>query len=321
MRTCVFLLILIFGHLCALSQDNIALSGRVTDARNNQAIPFATVSLKSHPIGTVTNLDGAFTIYVPNELANDTLVTSHLAFSIFKIAFKDALKSAPFHITLSEKTILLAEVEVNTEQLSASDILKRALDRLKDNFNSKPFIMKGFFRDIREQNNKTVYLAEASADIQDPGFLPSNDRKKKFYLKGARVSDTRIHEMLSGSLLNSGNVLNVMLEHNFWLNSLKHSFKKREFSIEEIISRNGQYFYVIKGDELATMDGLADQYKDMQYRLEHWYYVNTKTFAIQKVEHRESPIEGKYVGIERPYEGDTLFYSKKGWNQIVEFEE
>ncbi|GEM_PF-1827954 len=321
MKTFLFIVIIFLGHWQAYSQSHISISGRVTNANSGEKIPFATVSLKNHPVGTITNMDGEFNIYIPKDYTKDTLIVSHLGFGSFKLPVNIAAGEDPLDVSLDEKAILLASIEVNEEELTATEIIRKALDKLKDNFNSKPFIMKGFFRDVREQNDKTVYLAEASVDIQDPGFLPSGDRKKRFFLKGVRASDTRINDLLSRSLLNSGNALNVVLEHNFWLNSLKHSFKKREFSIEDVVTKDGQFYYVIKGEELASKPSLAEQYKDMQYKLEHRYYVNTETYAIQKVEHRESPIEGMYVGIERPYEGDTLFYSKKGWNQTLEFEE
>ena len=59
----------------------------------------------------------------------------------------------------------------------------------------------------------------------------------------------------------------------------------------------------------------------MKYNLVRRYLIHCETYAFHKLEHLEFPTEGKYVAIEHPYEGDTLFYSKKGWNQVVEYED
>ena len=59
----------------------------------------------------------------------------------------------------------------------------------------------------------------------------------------------------------------------------------------------------------------------MRYEYTRRYFVDIETYAVHKIEYSERPIEGKYVGIERPYPGDTLYYSKKGWNDTYEYEE
>lgn len=305
----------------ALSQDYFPVSGKVIHSKTKVAIPLATITVKNQPVGTVTNLDGAFTIFLPESLRTDSLLVSHVGFSTFKIAIPDITDQTSLLVGLEDRIIVLTEVEVNAEQLTALEIMKRAIERLKDNFNSKPFVLKGFFRDVREQNGKTAYLVEASVDMQDPGYSSSKHRPKKIFLKGVRASDSRIHEMLSGSLLNTGNALIVNLEHNFWLSWLTGNINKHDFHIDDIISKDGKFLYVISVQETPSKPSLAEQFSDMRYVLTHKYYVDTETLSIHKVEHLESPMEGNYIAIERPYEGDSLFYSKKGWNQVIEFEE
>ena len=164
-------------------------------------------------------------------------------------------------------------------------------------------------------------MSEAAVDIRDPGVSVNKQLPKKFYLRGVRASDSRVNSLLRGSLLNSGNSLTVNLEHNYWLNRLRHSLATNEYTIDQILSDADKQLYVVKTEQFSSKPDLAEKYKDMKYRLIHKYYVNAETFAILKVEHLEEPIEGKYVGIERPYIGDSLYYSKKGWNQLIEFEE
>ena len=313
-------LTVLFSFLFSSGQGKTVLvQGKILEESTGMPLPFATVGITGSSHGTISNLDGEFAFYVPSTYSKDTISISYVGFETFKKAISQIKE--PLAVSLKEKITILDEIEINAEQLTANQRMERALEKLTDNYSSNPFIIKGFFRDIRDQNGETVYLAEAAVDIQDYGYSKTKDRSKNFFLRGIRSSQSRVHSLLSGSLLNAGNSLNVNLEHNFWLNRLKYISEREEFNIESIQSKNDKLFYIIRIDQVVSMDGLAIKYKDMKFNLAHRYFVDTETFAIHKVEHIEKPIEGRYIGIERPYQGDTLFYSKKGWNQVIEFEE
>jgi len=307
--------------LCSLafSQSTTTISGHITEANSGKPLPFATVGIAGSPHGTISNTSGEFEFFFPSSKKEDTLTISYVGFQTFKKAIRDI--NGPLNIELKENIILLDEVEVNGEQLTAKQIMERVLEELQDNYSTNPFIIKGFFRDIRDQNNETVYLSEAAVDVQDRGFIEGKDLPKKFFLRGVRASKSRINNLLWASYLNSRNSLTLNLEYDFWLTRLKQMIERNQFTIEDIVSKNDQLFYLIRTEQLNAQTFLADKYKDMKYNLVHKYLVETETYAIHKVEVLEVPLQGKYVGIEHPYEGDTLFYSKKGWNQVIEFEE
>lgn len=318
MRHLFSLLILIIG-LQGYSQSTRTISGIVTNQHTGEPLSFATIGVLGSPYGTVSNPDGEFIFYLPSSYSKDTLSISHVGFSTFKEAI-ETIKS-PLIVSLKESITVLDEVQVNSDTLTPGHIMTLAINKLEDNYSADPFIIKGFYRDLRDQNHETVYLAEAAVEIQDRGFGPQKELAKKFSLKSVRASKSRVNNLLWGSLLNSGNSLTVNLEYNFWLRRLQELIVEDDFIIEDIRVKNDRLFYVIKAEKTTAKLGLAEKYKDMKFRLVHKYTVDTETYAIHKVEHLEYPIESKYVGIERPYSGDSLFYSKKGWNQVIEFEE
>ena len=207
-----------------------------------------------------------------------------------------------------------------TVDIPASKV-KKAIANVEINFQHDPFLMRGFYRDIRSQNDKTVHLVEAALEVKDQGFSTKKSLPKKFFLKGIRASDSRIHNLLSGSTLNAGNALIINLEHNYWLNRLRHAAQKSEYRIEDIVSRGDKHFYVISTEDTVAMSFLADKYKDMKFKVIHKYHIDVASYAIHKAEHLEVPLSGQYIGKEHPYDGDSLFYSKKGWNQTTQFEE
>ena len=60
----VFLMLLVAGSVMTLSAQNRTISGKVFDA-NEEPLIGVTVAVESATIGAVTDIDGAFTIQVP----------------------------------------------------------------------------------------------------------------------------------------------------------------------------------------------------------------------------------------------------------------
>ncbi|MEM7297969.1 MAG: carboxypeptidase-like regulatory domain-containing protein [Bacteroidota bacterium] len=319
MRIIGYILTLLIS-LQALAQSDLTITGTIIDEKSGEPLAFATVGIKGSPHGTISNPDGQFSFFIPSKYLQDTLTISHVGFESSKWRIEDAINKS-LNITLKESITILEEVLVNGDKLTAKQIMKRALEKLGDNYSENAFIASGFFRDIREQNQKTVYLVEAAVDIEDPGYKMAGSRPKKFFLKGVRASDSRVNGLLRRSLLNAGNSLTVNLERNFWLNRLRHELARSEFSITEILNKDDRILYSIETEKVTAISPLADHHSHMEFTLTHRYLVDAETYAIYKVEHIETPHESEYIGIEPPYEGDSLFYSKKGWNQVIEFEE
>ena len=314
MKTVQFLLGLLIGFH-AFGQSLISISGKVVNEEKGAPMPFATIGVAGSPHGTISNTDGAFNFYLPSSYLKDTLSISYVGFETYREVIQKIQN--PVTIPLAENVIVLEEVEVNGEQLTANQIVTKALDKLKENYFTQPITLKGFFRDIRTQNGETVSLTEAALDIQEMAITAS----RRFFIRGLRASHSRINTLLAGSALNAGNSLTVNMGSHFWLNSLKHRVSKVELEIEDVVFQNNEVFYLITSNETVSKGDLAKAHEHLKYRLVHRYLVHSETYAIHKVEHLEYPIEGKYVGIEGPYKGDSLFYSKKGWNQTLEFEE
>ncbi|WP_375416736.1 SusC/RagA family TonB-linked outer membrane protein [uncultured Hymenobacter sp.] len=80
----VFLLALLMGPAQLFAQ--VALKGVVTDAVNNEGMPGVNVVVKGTTIGTVTSVDGTYSLSVPND--DVTLVFSFVGFQAQEISAK-----------------------------------------------------------------------------------------------------------------------------------------------------------------------------------------------------------------------------------------
>jgi len=308
------------------AQDFVKISGKVIDKTTGEPLLFATISIKGKSEGTITNLDGEFDFFVSNQYVTDTLTISHIGYDTYRTSIGEIIDKPQLEIGLSENIITLDEIQIEAERLTANKIMSEALENLSKNYATQPFVMKGFFRDLRDQNHQSAYLVEAAVEVYDPGIqLEKEDKKKKrklFFIKGIRVSHNYLNELITPALSRQ-NWLTRNVEYEYWSRRLYKGLiaNKKEYELEDIIYKGDKLLYVISSGGTAAKSYLALQHKDLRYEYINRYYIDTETYAIHKIEYLENPLEGIYVGIERPYEGDTLYYSKKGWNDVYEFEE
>ena len=61
-----YLIIFLFLFLCVPCHSQNILNGRIISSESNSPIVFAHVQILDSPIGTVTNSEGKFSIYIPD---------------------------------------------------------------------------------------------------------------------------------------------------------------------------------------------------------------------------------------------------------------
>ncbi|HPE82086.1 MAG TPA: carboxypeptidase-like regulatory domain-containing protein [Aequorivita sp.] len=91
--------------------------GTVTDSLNIP-IEYANIGLLNKPIGTVSNLEGEFSIFLQNTSADDTLRVSCLGFRSEDFLLKDLIDDPKrLDIKLQKQLEILDEVILNTKRL------------------------------------------------------------------------------------------------------------------------------------------------------------------------------------------------------------
>ncbi len=212
MRLFLFLsLILISG--VSVAQD-ITISGKVTDAETKEPLPFASVWIKGKTIGTVTNAQGDFDFHIPAEFSNEVLVISMLGYKDFESVVNALNINEPLAITLENSLVMLNEIVIH-DSLTGGDILQRALSRIEENYPMQPFLMEGFYRDIKKVGGTYISLLEAAVEIYDESYKrPRNQHKLR---EGVRLREVRKsigYENKFTSFFDQDNLLEDLLLHN-----------------------------------------------------------------------------------------------------------
>ena len=171
----------------SLVAQNLTVSGKVIDHETKNAMQFASVYIKGKAIGTITNANGEFDFHMPDEYRNEILVISMLGYSNFEAPVWSLISTA-ITVELDASPIVLQEVLIE-DSLSGGDILRLALKHIPDNYPSQPFLMEGFYRDVKKVGGTYFSLLEAAVKIYDEGY---DEPRNKFKLReGVRLLEVR----------------------------------------------------------------------------------------------------------------------------------
>ncbi|MCM1177525.1 MAG: TonB-dependent receptor [Clostridium sp.] len=96
-------------HVEAGSSDGIVLKGTVVDASTSEPLPGVTVRIKGTLTGTDTDVDGNFTIAVPDGSQDTVLEIFYLGYTSCEVTAKDGV---PLIVRLAEENQMLEEVQV-----------------------------------------------------------------------------------------------------------------------------------------------------------------------------------------------------------------
>jgi hypothetical protein len=205
--------LLIFCCFSALSQK-LTLSGKVVDTDTGEPLPYASIVLKGKAIGTVANTDGNFDFHFPVENRFELIVISMLGYENYEAPAWSLLDNNGQNIFLQKAVTLLGEIVV-MDSLSGGEIFRVAMSRIDQNYPAEPFMMDGFYRDVKKISDSYIALLEAAVKIYDDNYTePRNKDKLRERVKLVEVRKSLGYENKFSSYFGEGNMLEDLLLHN-----------------------------------------------------------------------------------------------------------
>jgi hypothetical protein len=287
MRISLTCLLLAFSM--SIYGQQITITGKVIDQVTKEPLPFASVFIKGKTIGVVSNVQGEFDFHIPSELRNDILVVSMISYKTFEAPVWSLLNTNSDQVTIELQTsvTLLKEVVV-TAKLTAGDIFKIAIARIDQNYPMKPFLMFGFYRDLKKLGGTYISLLEAAVKIYDDNYT---EPRNKYKLR-ERVALQEVRRSLGYSskftdFFDRGNLLEDLLTNN---NVRYRQFPEEDdfyntLEFEESTQYYDREVFVIT----QKKDLLLRMYIDKEtYGIIHLEYENNRQQQLQKIHDLES---------------------------------
>ena len=257
-----------------MKAQRITLSTRVQDKVTSEPLPFASVGIKGKSISTVTNLQGEFDFHIPLEYRNEILVISMLGYENFEAPIWSLLESKPLTIDMNKSTTVLQEVVVS-DSLMGGEIVKIAMARVESNFPMEPFLMDGFYRDVKKVAGTSISLLEAAVKIYDENYIePRNKEKLRERVKLVEVRKSLGYDNKFAPYFHQRNLLEDLLLHN----NIRYRQIDGDEDFFENLKREADSYY--NGHEIFVVSHA----EDFSFKI----FIDKVTYAITHLEYEIS---------------------------------
>lgn len=269
----LFFLLLLALPVAGWSQ-NLTISARIVDKEDGTPLGFASVGIKGVPVGTISNGQGEFDFHFPIEHRNDILVISMMGYRNFESPIWSLIDQSQLVIQLEKSAIQLQEIVVS-DTLNGGDVLRIALSRVTKNYPMEPFLMEGFYRDVKKVGGTYISLLEAAVKIYDENYQePRNKSKLREHVRLVEVRQSLGYESRFTKYFDQDNLLEDLLLNNF---IRYYHFEHDEAFFSTLARDTNSYYddremYVVKND------------KDYFLKL----YIDKEDFAIARIEYEEN---------------------------------
>jgi len=288
------------GHMMH-AQQYITISGKAVDSNTGEPLIFASIGIKGRSIGTISNTIGEFDFHIPAESINELLQIHMIGYETFEMKVADIIASNMGLFRMNKSTKVLDEVVIS-DSLTGADIFKIALNRIPVNYPMVPFMLDGFYRDLKNVGGTYVALLEAAIKIYDKDYsIPKNKYRLRERVALIEVRKSLGYNHKFTTFYDQTNLLEDLLIHN---NIRYHQFSDEEIFYTNLTRTRTDY---MGGKRVFVLD-----YKgNTRLRL----YIDALTYAIIRMEYQTG-------------EQDEIIDKRKGlisrlyaMEKIIEFKE
>jgi CubicO group peptidase (beta-lactamase class C family) len=250
------------------------ISGKVLNEKG-EPLAFTSVRFTNNNAGTFTNEKGLFRLTWNSKTNKDSLVFSFIGYEEQRIAARSqenvVVKMNPATATLETVTVV---------NITALDLVKRAVSKIPGNYWQSPHITHGFYRVHTQKGDEHLMLSEAVFDIFNPGYSSSRNNQFKLIQMRSIQDEKGSHGIDLGLKPNGLYKYDVIreLENSDLLN--KSGLKNHTFRFLKRTTLNGQAVHQVAFDQ---KDGLKESlYKGI-------LYIDVETDAIIGLKLGRSP--------------------------------
>lgn len=181
-------LLIALSFFSIVAHSQVELKNKVVDFGTLLPIESTNIYIQNTTIGTISNTDGKFVLFVPKQHENDTLVISSIGYKTFKSKVNEF--DSTMEIYLEEDIASLDEVLLfaETRPKTGNDIVLRALEKLPNNLPDSSYIQKGFLRHKERNTKEFKWLIESAITLYDSSYESSSKKNLKINVDQVRKS-------------------------------------------------------------------------------------------------------------------------------------
>ncbi len=243
---------IIFDFIQIENESFITVKGKVLDNKTKKPIVFATVSAVGTNVGTVTNMEGEFSINIEKGLNVKQISFKYIGYKNKFVNLK-SLAGDKNVVYLNPTSVSIEEVVVRPE--NPRELIEKILKKIPNNYSNSPEKMIAFYRETIKKRRRYVSISEAVVEVYKSEYNKTNANDLVKLYKGrksanVKAQDTIIMKLRGGP--KAALLLDIAKNPNILF--YKTDLGSYNFEIDEIASINDKQNYVLKFTQIKNFD-------------------------------------------------------------------
>ncbi|WP_299525473.1 carboxypeptidase-like regulatory domain-containing protein [Winogradskyella sp.] len=175
LKCLLFVLISSLNVVC-IAQSESEIICRVIDSESKFPVPYATIQIENTGKGTIANVDGDFRVPAKFKAEKKKILISSIGYETVIIELETLSLEVLNVIEIKTKIEELEEIVIKSTKptkrynISPYSIVKKAINKIPDNYPTTKFSKIGYYRDYQIVNDRYYNLNEAIVETFDAGF-------------------------------------------------------------------------------------------------------------------------------------------------------
>lgn len=218
-RFSLVIFLIFFNSSFGLAQT---ISGKIIDANNKQELPYINIGIVGKGIGTVSDINGKFTIHLSDSINSETLKFSCIGYKSQSYIVREFIKKM-------NNNYILISLEPNTFTLSQIVVKPKILKtKVLGNKNNNKSAMAGFkSNDLGSEMGTIMKIKKAPTHIENINFnIAKNEiqnlkfRVNIYSMKNGQPDSILLKEPIYVTTSITSGTLSVdMKKYNIWVDS------------------------------------------------------------------------------------------------------
>ncbi|NDV57222.1 carboxypeptidase-like regulatory domain-containing protein [Bacteroides sp. 519] len=231
-------------------KEYITINGVVRDKQNKRKLEYVNVSVLGTSIGTVTNMDGGFSIKVADDVKSRTLEISHLGYRSQKVTIgEEDIEELNIYLEANANTL----PEVLVRALDAKKLVEEAVSKIAVNNSKSPNMLTGFYRETVRKRRSYINVTEAIINVYKTPYTEDVNRDRVQVFKGRQLvspkqGDTLIVKLQGGP--NYAIFLDVVKNHEILFD--EQGMRDYKFTMGNPVMLDQRPHYVVNFEPQAV---------------------------------------------------------------------
>lgn len=155
----IAIILFILSTIQLIGQNQFLLSGTVIDKDSDEALPFSTVVYQNKMIGTISDIDGGFTLSILDASEIDSLFISFVGYKTIGITISEFEQNGTYRLERSVNQI--EEVVVKGKKFKLKSFVRKVIANYNSNREWEPHIATAHYREKAKVDNRYIMFIES----------------------------------------------------------------------------------------------------------------------------------------------------------------